>query len=137
MLIARLIRLITSDQGTVGRLTTDGFSCYTIELPWRDNAPQISCIPKGEYHVVWSKSPRMRKWTYEILNVAGRGGIRMHSGNYAGDRSRGYLSSSLGCPILGKTVGKLQNQTAVLCSRPTVAAFEKHMGKKPFTLVIE
>ena len=38
--------------GTNGTLFIDGtFFCFTIELPWRDNKRNISCIPEGTYEI--------------------------------------------------------------------------------------
>jgi len=39
--------------GTNGTLSYRGEEiCQTIELPWDDNQPEISCIPEGKYPVV-------------------------------------------------------------------------------------
>ena len=36
--------------GVLGELYIDDvFYCYTIEKPWRDNKPFVSCVPAGEY----------------------------------------------------------------------------------------
>jgi hypothetical protein len=38
------------EKGTNSELLLDGVrQCFTIELPWRDNAPVTSCIPEGRY----------------------------------------------------------------------------------------
>ena len=34
------------------------FDCDTIELPWLNNQPQISCIPIGTYNVVYRESAK-------------------------------------------------------------------------------
>jgi len=37
-------------KGTNGILMQDDLAlCQTIELPWKNNLPTISCIPEGEY----------------------------------------------------------------------------------------
>lgn len=51
------------------------FQCKTLELK--------KCIPDGTYKVKWTFSPRFMKYTYELQNVKGYTGIRIHSGNYA------------------------------------------------------
>lgn len=56
----QLFRLKRSDQGTMGLLMAPSFSCYTLELPWRDNQRNISCIPESEYSF-W----RISSWKYE------------------------------------------------------------------------
>lgn len=55
--------------------------CYTIELPWVDNGPFISCIPTGVYRLKYTHSPSFKKYTYELLSVPKRTGIRIHSAN--------------------------------------------------------
>lgn len=130
-------RQLTDDQGTLGMFIADGLKLWCIELPDRGNATGRSCIPPGEYRVRWSRSPRLKKFTYEILGVPGRSGIRIHAGNVAGDVDLGYQSHSLGCPLLGERVGAIKGQRAVLASRSAVARFEKHMAGRPFILEIK
>ena len=39
-------------EGTNGDLLLNGDKvCSTIELPWKKNAPKVSCIPEGEYEL--------------------------------------------------------------------------------------
>ncbi len=132
-----LLRISQSDQGTEGVLVTStGFACRSLELPWRDNRRNASCIPADEYEVVYDWSPHFRKYLYHVLDVPGRYGIRFHGGNVAGDVSRGYRSHSYGCILLGKYSGTLWGQRAVLLSRVTLRKFINVMGKEPFTLKI-
>jgi hypothetical protein len=131
-----LLRLRTSDQGTEGMLiTTDGFQCMTLELPWRDNQPSISCIPPGEYHVKIRVSPKYGK-IYWVTKVPNRSWILMHSGNYAGDKNKGFKTHVAGCILLGKRHGWLGGQRAVLTSRPTVRSFMSHMKNEEFLLKV-
>ena len=47
-----LVRKIFSSRSTIGDMSIDGVPyCKTLELPWRDNANNISCIPEGAYKV--------------------------------------------------------------------------------------
>lgn len=137
MRFAVLARRQSDDQGTPGILVAPRFSCYALELPDRGNHPKLSRIPAGAYDVEWSLSPRLRIFTYEILNVPDRGGIRLHSGNLAGDTTKGFLSDSLGCPLLGNVFGAMNGQRAVLVSRSAVTAFESAMQREPFRLIIK
>lgn len=45
---------------TIGRLTTDlgEIICYTIERPWAENRPSVSCVPEGVYSVERYASPK-------------------------------------------------------------------------------
>lgn len=55
----------------------------SLELPWKDNAKGISCIPKGTYKVITTFSNRFQKDMWQLLDVPGRTGIRIHSANYS------------------------------------------------------
>jgi|SRR5581483_3108500 len=93
---------LTRDAGTAtctfGTLTVDGaFECYTMELPWLDNAHDISCIPPGTYGVVVTYSPHMQRYTPELVGVPDRADIRIHSANYP--------SEILGCIAVGYIKG--------------------------------
>jgi hypothetical protein len=77
-----LIRMKYSDTETLGNLTVGDTVFKTLERPWKDNKPNISCIPAGSYIVKWTFSPRMLKYTYEVTGVPNRSGIRIHVANY-------------------------------------------------------
>ena len=44
-----LIRFANFNNRTLGRASYNDLSWWTIERPWLDNAPSVSCIPVGEY----------------------------------------------------------------------------------------
>ena len=70
----------------------------TMELPWKDNKHQVSCIPEGHYKVV----PRVSKAHgkhFHILNVPGRDMILIHEGN--------YVTNFLGCIGVGQSFADL------------------------------
>lgn len=64
----------------------------TLELPWKNNARAISCIPEGTYTMRWTPSPKF-KATWQLMDVPGRKYIRIHAGN--------YLSDIQGCILVG------------------------------------
>lgn len=132
----RIERFESSDQGTFGRLSADGFACFTGELPWRDNRSGVSCIPPGIYRVVWVKSPRLRRNTFRVMQVPGRSGVLIHSANFMGDRAARYRAQVEGCIALGERLGVMDGQRALLLSAPAVRRFETLMGSKPFNLEI-
>lgn len=134
---AILTRMDSTDEGTPGILTLEtGWECRTLELPWRGNAHGASCIPPGVYEVRRDWSPKRQRYVYELQAVPQRGDIQIHSGNFAGDRSKGLRSDVEGCLLLGHEHGTLFGQLAVLGSRPTVEALEAHLGGMPFRLTI-
>jgi len=44
-----LNRFISTSEGTFGVLTVDGKKFYSVEKPWKNNEPEISCVPSGDY----------------------------------------------------------------------------------------
>ena len=133
---AELFRLRRSDQGTEGLFVSGDFHCRTLELPWRENRRQISCIPPAEYKVEIRLSNKYGR-IYWVREVPNRTYILIHSGNYAGDKSKGFKTHVMGCIILGKKAGFLGGQVAVLNSRITVRAFMEHMEYQPFMLNVQ
>lgn len=130
-----LNRTYSSDQGTLGFLRADDFSCIILELPWRDNQRNISCIPDGEYKCSYIKSNRFG-YCYWVQNVPDRSGILFHAGNVAGDRDKGYRTDSLGCLLVGSYSGNLWGQTAVLGSRKAKNKFLEYFQGDPFILTV-
>ena len=64
----------------------------TLELPWVDNKPRISCIPKGTYQAKVHNSSKFG-WCLWFQNVPGRSEILIHQGN--------FTSQILGCILPG------------------------------------
>lgn len=132
---ATLQRLTSSDEGTFGRFVAGALSLYSGELPWRDNAPSISCIPAVTYQCVLTKSPRFGRPIYLVLGVGGRTGIRFHAANLAGD-SPPWRKQLNGCIALGERLGWIDGQKALLLSAPAMRRMERHFAGRPFTLEI-
>ena len=70
------------DDCTLGILTYSDFKCFTLELPWKNNERNISCIPrslgyKGEKH----QSPANGS-VIAINNVLNRTYTQIHSANF-------------------------------------------------------
>lgn len=89
----RIERKHHGDDCTSGYLAVDGnIIAYTLELPWRGNAPEISSIPPGSYPATlrYDKSDR---WRLQLTNVPGRDGVQIHIGN--------YTSEVRGCVLVG------------------------------------
>jgi len=132
----KLTRFDLSEKQTLGILTTDGFECKTMELPDKNNAARVSCIPTGKYICKYTKSPLFSKnagkdvFTYAILNVPKRAGIRIHSANYA--------RQLLGCVALGSAHKDLDldGQNDVIHSGDTMRKFEQLMNFEDFELEI-
>ena len=82
-LTVNLVRLRKSDHGTEGILFFRHFSCFTMELPWRNNHRNISCIPPDIYNVQIRVSPYFGRlyWIYdntekEITKIKSKSPVR-------------------------------------------------------------
>jgi|SRR5690606_2847212 len=70
-------------EGTNGKLEIEGrFICFTIELPWKNNEKQISCIPEGKYQLEKRYSKKF-KWHIQVHGVKNRNLILIHPANDA------------------------------------------------------
>lgn len=88
--LERFISDRTSTKGIIhdGKRTL----CHTLELPWNNNKPFISCIPQGIYQVSDSTSTKFAR-CFRFPSVTGRSGILIHAGN--------SISDTLGCILVG------------------------------------
>lgn len=66
---------------TLGRLVLGSFQCFTLELPWLNNANDISCIPEGTYKAFKRNSPT-NGFVIELKGVSNRSYVQIHKGNY-------------------------------------------------------
>lgn len=124
-----LVRLFSDIDGTIGMLYKGRrFLCYTMEPPWRNNRPNISCIPQGEYEVEYLARSSSGKYKdcYWIKGVRGRKGILFHKGN--------LVTDTHGCVLPGLTLGTLKGRLAVLKSRQAVALIHSVTNRKGFRL---
>ena len=142
MKTAILQRIDSDDQGTFGALCCENFSAKILELPWRNNQPNKSCVKAGLYHATLRYSPHFRRRLYWFYDVEDRGHILAHNGNLAGDTDLGWRTHSLGCLIMGKYFGKLnigggKFQRAVLLSGPTLRRFMNYMNGEDFEIYIK
>lgn len=118
----------STDEGTFGVLTLEsGWTCHTLELPWRENRPRMSCIPAGTYRAVAHVSPKFGR-TYWLQNVPGRSEILIHAGNLAGDTTKKKRTDVAGCILVGTHRGLLQRQSAVLGSKAALAELLRLTG---------
>lgn len=57
----------------------------TLELPWKENAKNVSCVPAGTYRCAITSSTRFKHFVLRLFDVPGREGILIHSGNTTRD----------------------------------------------------
>lgn len=80
------------------------FSCYGLELPWKDNTREISCIPVGVYDAVKrsaSASPSRNYDHIHVLNVPQRSFILIHTGNWY-NHTQGCILTGTGLKDINK-----------------------------------
>ena len=140
MIRATLQRGTSTDAGTFGVMTFGSEVVHTVELPWRDNARQRSCIPLGTYKCAIVKSPRFGR-VYGLSNVPGRSHVLIHSANFGGDETKGFDTQLHGCVAPCMRVGLMRNskgnmQPAGLVSRPALARLMEWADGAPFELEI-
>ena len=79
-------------EGTNGRILKHGsLITYTIELPWKDNLTQVSCIPEGRYELVKRWSPKFNRHL-QVMNVSQRENILIHPANDAKHELKGCIA---------------------------------------------
>ena len=157
MLTIELLRDPFNPLQTLGRINDKQlpFFCHTLELPWKDNKNQVSCIPADKYLCKWTRSNRisglhLQRWlkknpgktvedcpdseknvyTYELFNVKGRTGIRIHSANYFFDLK--------GCIAFGDALKdiNIDSHLDVIHSGKTIELFAAMMNYQDFYLDI-
>lgn len=124
-----LKRQSADDKQTLGVIEHRGFViAHTLELPWRDNERNESCIPTGKYEVVKHMSPKFGQ-CFWLQGTAPRTQILIHAGNYHGDTS--------GCILVGSGYIDLDNDgyNDLIKSKDTLEKMLFQLGRK-FTLEV-
>ena len=111
--------------GTLGKISIEGETFYTIERPWLDNKPNISCIPTGTYDLERRDSPRFGE-TWYLPDVPDRSWILMHVANFPSDVQ--------GCIGIGTSL--MSDRIAVSNSRTALKAFESITVGKEWKMTI-
>lgn len=92
-----IARKYSSNECTSGYFAVGGnIIAYTLERPWRGNAPLISSIPVGRYKGVL-RYDHTDQWRIELQGVPGRTHVQIHTGNTPDDTE--------GCILVGLKLG--------------------------------
>ena len=71
------------EKGTGSYIKVNGeLVCFCLELPWRDNQRDISCIPCGLYNAEVEDSAHYRGKIIRVHDVPERSGILFHVANW-------------------------------------------------------
>lgn len=136
-----LKRIRQADSGTGGELvlidleTDKSLVLFTVERPWVNNMPFVSCIPAGSYTVRrrdGSNQGLKYPEAWEVLDVEGRSGILFHVANYP--------SEVFGCIAPNKALRMDVDTVRGYHSRVAVEDMDKFLsdaGVSEFTLIIE
>jgi hypothetical protein len=131
MKIATLQRAHHGDDVTLGMLKFQDVEhrpIYTLENPFIDNKPYISCILPDSY-VCDKFNGAKFKDVWQLMGVPDRSHILIHHGNTEADTS--------GCILVGLAAGRLNGQPAVLHSRDAMDLIRDIVGKKSFIIQIK
>lgn len=96
------LETVSYNDCTLGRLWIGRFRCFTLELPWLDNARNKSCIPAGIYSYFFRDSPKNGA-ILQLKDVPDRDYIQIHAGN--------YTSQIEGCVLVGDSIRYLNNDS--------------------------
>lgn len=118
------------EDGTTGVLF-DEFVPFalTLEPPWKNNKPNESCVPKGEYICNRFHSEKHPD-TFCLSDTSGREAILFHIGN--------SFEDTQGCILIGRRFGIINNKIAILESK---LAFDEFLNRtkdiEQFNLLIQ
>ena len=119
----QLVRFAFLEKCVMGRLTAVDFRCWTVERPWLNNTPAISCIPDGDYYCK-PFNGRKFKDVIEITNVPGRTYILFHPANLPEELQ--------GCIAPGTYHSISEQHGRVWHSRDAMANIKRTVGREFF-----
>lgn len=117
------------DDCTLGKVSLPkiGVNCFSLELPWKNNANDVSCIKEGVYTAVKRISPSNGR-VFELQGVEGRSYIQIHIGNFTKD--------ILGCIVLGDSI-KFLDGDSIPDVTNSAKTFNAIYDQLPDTITIE
>ena len=129
----------TSNDCVQGKLFNDHdeLICCTIEKPWLNNEPNVSCVPPGTYNLSPVLSPKFgHVYCLENINLdvslngdTQRTHILIHAANKA--------SELLGCIAVGRDFSVMGNERAVTSSKDTLRKLMNEFDGLNHVLIIE
>lgn len=123
-----LTRLASMPFGVFGQMA----GLATVEDPWLDNQPNVSCIPAGTYIAKRYKSPHFGVDVFMLQGVPGRSAIEIHPANRVSDVE--------GCIGIAETWGCFGGEWAIRDStwREGFRQFMQGLqGVDEFTLIVK
>ena len=115
-----------TESSTIGTLDFGTFRCLTLELPWRDNQTNISCIPEGNY-----KASKYNSYKHgaviRLHDVPDRTYIEIHAGNYTRDVQ--------GCILVGNSIKYLDGDD-ILDLTNSLSTLRKLLARLPDEFIV-
>ena len=130
-----IVRQAFRDKQTLGELLVykDSqviFKCDTLELPWKDNQHNISCVPTGAYNLKRYSSEKHTNVS-SLPGIPNRSYILIHSGNYYTDIE--------GCILVGDGYEDINNDgiVDVVNSRDTLTKLKEALQYEEVPIIIQ
>lgn len=104
---------------------------FSIEKAWRNNKPNISCIPAGTYQLIQTKSPKygnryhLEAPTLGVFAKAQAGALRTHCLIHPAN----YEEELKGCIAFGLETRASTKRARVVSSTLATATFEEMLDK--------
>ncbi|MDQ6755691.1 MAG: DUF5675 family protein [Bacteroidota bacterium] len=118
--------------GTNGMLYINNMlQCFTIELPWMNNHPRISCIPEGTYTLKKRYSPKFKQHLL-VQGVEGRDVILIHPANDALKELKGCIA-----PVSILTGEGTGSQSRIALEKLRIPVFKSLEKKETVLLTIK
>lgn len=130
-----LVRRWFTEVSTIGEMYIGAErECFILEDVYRGDDPAMkvkgrTAIPCGRYRVRKTWSPRFRRMVYEVEDVPGYSGIRIHAGNDADDTE--------GCLLTGQIRQHDRVEHSVLALQALEAKLDKAQGDIWLTVKID
>ena len=113
--------------GTNGALWYGGsLICHTIELPWKDNKVNISCIPEGRY-LLEKRITHERGFHLILKSVPGRSWILIHPANDARTELEGCIAPVSELTGIGKGIRSKEAMDELLEAFEEVQEKQNHI----------
>ena len=105
--------------------------CCSIELPWKNNESQTSCVPEGKYELTKRYSPKFKQHLL-VEGVGGRDVILIHPANDALKELKGCIAPVT--ILKGEGRGSQSRSALEKISIPVLQSLER---KEPVLLTIK
>jgi hypothetical protein len=117
-------------EGTNGKIyALEQLICDTIELPWKNNAHEISCIPEGKYSLKRRFNTKFG-WHLWLEDVPGRTWILIHPANNALTQLKGCIA-----PVTTVTGHGCGTQSSIALKKLTDLVYKQLVTEKVYLTI--